>query len=308
MERAKVLIVDDSTYICKQIERIFQDQKEVILKSVNTGKDGLSAISSFQPDLILLDIVLPDIEGYELYHKIKEIDQNHAFIVFLTSKDDDEAIVKGFSLGANDYIQKPFHNKVFQSRILVHLQNKKASDELRRVNEELTSNMRKLNSLAFRDSLTGLFNRRYVEEEMVDKIKSSSPVAMMMCDVDDFKHVNDYYGHEIGDVVLIGIASIMESAGTQICVTRWGGEEFLILTFFKNKEQVYQMSEEIRKNVENFAFSSKQAPFHCTISIGLVMYEQAISFEENLKHADEALYKGKRSGKNCSIWYDGIYQ
>lgn len=308
MEYSKILIVDDSTYICKQVERIFQNQEEICLKYVHTGSDGLAAVSSFQPDLILLDVILPDAIGYELYQKIKEVDQNHAYIVFLTSKDNDEDIVKAFSLGANDYIQKPFHNSVFLSRIQVHLKNKKASDQLRKMNEDLESNMQRLNSMAYRDSLTGLFNRRYVEEQMQAKIKQSDRVAMLMCDVDDFKHVNDYYGHEIGDIVLIGIASIMESAGNQICVTRWGGEEFLILIFHKTKEEVFEISETIRRKVESFAFSSAQTPFHCTISIGLVMYDQKQRFDENLRHADDALYKGKRSGKNCSIWYDGIYQ
>lgn len=305
----RLLIIDDSSYICAQIKQIFKNEENIELESANSGEEALARIRTFMPDMILLDVILPDIEGYELYHKIKEIDQNNTSIIFLTSKDQDSDIVKGFSLGACDYIKKPFHNEVLKSRVLVHLNDKRLKDELRKMNEQMEANMKKLNSLAYRDPLTGLYNRRYVEEQLQDHIINDlKQAALMMCDVDDFKHINDYYGHEIGDVVLIGIANIIESADTNLHAIRWGGEEFLIILSEKNKEEVFQTSEQIRKSIERFPFSSKQTPFHCTISIGLTMYDKTYTFKQNLEKADEALYIGKRSGKNCSIWSDGIYR
>lgn len=305
----RLLIIDDSSYICAQIKQIFKNEENIELESANSGEEALDRIRTFMPDMILLDVILPDIEGYELYHKIKEIDQNNTSIIFLTSKDQDSDIVKGFSLGACDYIKKPFHNEVLKSRVLVHLNDKRLKDELRKMNEQMEANMKKLNSLAYRDPLTGLYNRRYVEEQLQDHIINDlKQAALMMCDVDDFKHINDYYGHEIGDVVLIGIANIIESADTNLHAIRWGGEEFLIILSEKNKEEVFQTSEQIRKSIERFPFSSKQTPFHCTISIGLTMYDKTYTFKQNLEKADEALYIGKRSGKNCSIWSDGIYR
>lgn len=305
----RLLIIDDSSYICAQIKQIFKNEENIELASANNGQEALHCIRTFMPDMILLDVILPDIEGYELYHKIKEIDQNNTSIIFLTSKDQDSDIVKGFSLGACDYIKKPFHNEVLKSRVLVHLHDKQLKDELRKMNEQMEASMRKLNSLAYRDPLTGLYNRRYVEEQLQDQIiHGQTQTALMMCDVDDFKHINDYYGHEVGDVVLIGIANIIESADSSLHAIRWGGEEFLIILSGKNKEEVFQTSEQIRKSIERFSFSSKQTPFHCTISIGLTMYDNSYTFKQNLEKADEALYIGKRSGKNCVIWSDGIYR
>ncbi len=308
MKKPKLLIVDDSAYICAQIKKIFENEN-ISLEVANNGIEALEKVCSFQPDLILLDVVLPDIEGYDLYQKIKEVDKNYAVIIFLTSRAQESDVVKGFSLGACDYINKPFHNEILKSRIKVHLKEKQQNDDLRKLNEEMEANMRKLNSMAFRDSLTGLFNRRYVSERLKSELLNSRcQIGMMMCDVDDFKHINDYYGHEIGDIVLIGIANILESAADDMSVIRWGGEEFLIFLFGKSKEEIYQISEHIRKSIEAFPFSSEGIRFKCTISIGLALYEPSLHFDDNLKHADEALYTGKRSGKNCSIWYDGIYK
>lgn len=305
----KVLIIDDSSYICAQIKQIFREETGIVLESAYSAQEALQLMRTFLPDMILLDVVLPDMEGYELYHKIKEVDQNNASIIFLTSKDQNSDIVKGFSLGACDYIKKPFHNEVLKSRVLVHLQDKQLKDQLREMNEQMEANMKKLNSLAYRDALTGLYNRRYVKEQLLNELLCTKrQMALLMCDVDDFKHINDYYGHEVGDAVLIGIANLMEHVDPDIHAVRWGGEEFLIIVVGKARDHVYAISEKIRKSVERFPFRAPQANFHCTISIGLTMYDPTYSFDQNLKKGDEALYVGKRSGKNCSIWSDGIYQ
>lgn len=308
-ECSRILIIDDSTYICCQVEQIFKNEEKIELKQANSGKEALACITSFQPDLVLLDVILPDIEGYELYHHIKELDHNHAAIIFLTSKDQDDDMIKGLSLGACDYIKKPFSNAVLKSRVFVHLKEKQAKDELRLMNESMEANMKKLNVIAYRDALTGLYNRRYVHEQLMqDLLKKNTSMVLLMCDIDDFKHINDYYGHEMGDVVLIGIANIMESCHPDLHVTRWGGEEFLLILTGKTKEEAFNISELVRRNIESFTFTCKQVPFHCTVSIGLSIYDEKLGFKENLDHADQALYVGKRSGKNCSIWFDGIYK
>ena len=308
-ECSRILIIDDSAYICCQIEQIFKNEEGIELNKANSGKEALQCIASFQPDLILLDVILPDIEGYELYHQLKELDQNNAAIVFLTSKNQDDDMIKGLSLGACDYIKKPFSNAVLKSRVFVHLKEKRTKDELRLMNERMEANMKKLNMMAFRDSLTGLYNRRYVDEQlMMDLLKKNTSIVFLMCDIDDFKHINDYYGHEMGDMVLIGIANIMESCHPDLHVIRWGGEEFLLILTGKTKEEAFNISERIRISIENFTFTCKQVPFHCTVSIGLSIYDEKLDFKENLDQADKALYVGKRSGKNCSIWSDGIYK
>lgn len=307
-EIPKLLIIDDSEYICCQIEQILRNENIELMKA-HSGDEAIEIVKSFVPDLILLDVILPDIEGYDLYHKIKSIDKNDVSIVFLTSKDDDHDVMKGLSLGACDYIKKPFHNEILKSRILIHLGEKKSKDQLKKQNQQMEVNMKRLNSFAFSDPLTGLYNRRYVEEQLKEKIVyGEQETVFMLCDVDDFKFINDHYSHEIGDIVLIGIANIMENASSKINAVRWGGEEFLIILFDVTKEEAYRISERIRNDIAHFPFYSKNDTFHCTISIGLSRYDQSLNFIQNLECVDEALYTGKRNGKNCTVWYDEISQ
>lgn len=302
----KLLIVDDSEYICRQVEQIFKNEN-IILKKANSGKEALQIVGEFRPDLVLLDVILPDTEGYDLYHQIKSVDQNNTLVIFLTSKDQDNDVVKGLSLGACDYIKKPFHNEILKSRVLIHLEDKKLKDELRQKNLEMEANMQRLNSFAFKDPLTGLYNRRYVEEHLKDRIVYGHETAVLvLCDIDDFKLVNDNYSHEVGDIVLIGVANIIENASSKINAVRWGGEEFLIILFGLNKDEAFNITDRIRRDVENFPFYSKHEAFRCTISMGLTSYDQTRNFIQNLECADEALYEGKRNGKNCSVWYDEI--
>lgn len=302
----KLLIVDDSDYICTQIEKIFINEN-IEIKKAHDGKNALIAVEEFAPDLILLDVILPDTEGYELYHKVKAIDRNNALIIFLTSKDQDNDVVKGLSLGACDYIKKPFHNEILKSRILIHLEEKKSKDELKKKNYEMEANMKRLNNYAFKDPLTGLYNRRYVEEQIKERIiYGLEQTVLALCDIDNFKHINDDYSHETGDIVLIGIANIMESVSSKVTAVRWGGEEFLIILFNVNHDEAFHIIERIRNDIFNFPFYSKQERFHCSVSIGLNEYNRTLSFIQNLEQVDEALYAGKRNGKNCTIWYDDM--
>ena len=156
-----VMVVDDSLMICQQIKAALRDT-DIFLCEAHTGAEALDMIEQYQPDLILLDVVLPDTDGYQLFDKLKMRDQNNASIVYLTSKDKDDDVVKGFTLGACDYIKKPFVKGELQSRVVAHLKMKCQKDDLNRMNTELKTTMSKLNELAFKDGLTGLYNRRYV--------------------------------------------------------------------------------------------------------------------------------------------------
>lgn len=225
-----ILAVDDSLLICQQIETALRGEKSVVVHTSHTGREALDMMKRCEPDLILLDIILPDMEGYELFERIKELDHNNASIVFITSKDSETDVIRGFSMGACDYIKKPFRPEEMKSRVLAHLDTKKQKDELKLLNEELRATMERLNSMVFRDELTGLYNRHYVVEKLENELhESTRRDALIMVDVDDFKQINDTYGHEAGDTVLVCIASIMESICRKHKVVRWGGEEFLIV-------------------------------------------------------------------------------
>lgn len=304
-----IMVVDDSILICEQIKTVMANEP-VFICEAHSGEEALDVIRQFNPDLILLDVVLPDIGGYELYEKLKGVDQNNAVIVFLTSLDSDEDVVKGFSMGASDYIKKPFHGAELKSRVITHLMLKKEKDELNKQNNELRNNMEKLNYLAFRDGLTGLYNRRYVVDDLMEEMRCHGRAdvenVLIMADVDNFKIINDTYGHDAGDVALICISNIMENICRRHKVVRWGGEEFLIILFAVTKEEADQISEQIRSEIEVFTIVHGDIQFQCTITLGLNAYCEDENIKVNIDKADKALYAGKRSGKNRSVWYQEI--
>lgn len=303
-----VLVVDDSIVICKQIELALQGEA-VELYEAHDGKGALEMVERYQPDLILLDVVLPDTNGYDLFDSLKGVGQENAVIIFLTSRDGENDVIQGFAKGACDYIKKPFAKEELRVRVNIHLKIKAQKDELNRKNKELADNMEKLNYIALRDGLTGLYNRRYVIGDLVDEIRKNSMgnernTVLIMADIDDFKKVNDTYGHEAGDMALKAVSGVL----TEVCkdhrVVRWGGEEFLIILLNVSKEEAFDISERIRKTIEELPMIYKGRKFRCTLTLGMHVYQFGQGMEENANCADRALYKGKQSGKNCSVWYE----
>ena len=301
-----VLIVDDSLLICEQIKASLKEEN-IFITEAHTGEEAEAMVKQYQPDLILLDVVLPDADGYTLFDRLKAVDQNGASILFLTSKDKDDDVVKGFSKGACDYIKKPFVRGELLSRVRAHLQLKQQKDELNRQNRELRSNMEKLNYMAFRDGLTGLYNRRYVVGDLMEDMRSCGQdevkTVFIMADIDDFKQVNDTYGHDAGDMALVCIANILESNCRRHRVVRWGGEEFLLILFNVTKDEAYELSEKVRRQVEQFVIPYGDKGFFCTMTLGLHIFHEQEGLEEGIGCADKALYYGKRHGKNQSVWY-----
>ena len=301
--RQKILAVDDSLLICQQIEKVLKNEEYTVYKS-HSAKETLELLEEVDPDLILLDVILPDMEGYELFEKIKAKDKNHAPVIFITSKDSEQDVIRGFELGACDYIKKPFRPEELKSRVKAHLEDKRERDELKILNETLKANMQILNRVAYRDELTGLYNRRFVVEKLAqDLMEPNRQDALVMKDVDDFKHVNDCYGHDAGDMVLVCISNIMESVCRRHKVIRWGGEEFLIILMAVTKQECYEVCEEIRKEIQAFPFLQGNTTFYCTVTLGISLYDKEQSFKMNMTHADMALYRGKKTGKNRTVWY-----
>lgn len=307
-DKQKVMVVDDSIFICSQIRSVLQEDTE--LCEAHSGQEALEVLRQNQPDLILLDIILPDIEGYELCKKIQAEKSQDTVIIFLTSMDSEEDVIKGFSVGACDYIKKPFKAAELKSRVIAHLRLKRQKDELKKMNNELRTNMDKLNYMAFRDGLTGLYNRRYVQDDLVEEIRSHGREDvknfLVMSDIDNFKKINDTYGHDAGDVALVCVSNIMENACRRHRVIRWGGEEFLVVLFAVTKEEAFETCEQIRRDVQDFKIVHGDAVFSCTITLGICQYRGEGSVEENVVLADKALYWGKHHGKNQCVWYEEI--
>lgn len=301
-DRQKIFIIDDSLMICRQLRLVLQEEEIEIVEAHSAG-EALMLLDSLSPDLILLDVILPDVQGYDLYLEIKKKVDSRVPIIFLTAQDSEEDVYKGFSLGASDYIKKPFQANELRSRVKARLQEKRERDQLILVNETLRANMEKLNRAAYRDELTGLYNRRFVMEKLIQDLEERERQdALIMLDVDNFKTVNDSYGHEAGDTVLVCIANIMEGICRRHKVIRWGGEEFLIVLMAVTRGEVQRMAEEIRSEIERFTFPGNERAFHCTATLGVTLYDKECGLKKNIALADKALYSGKTAGKNRVVW------
>lgn len=159
-----------------------------------------------------------------------------------------------------------------------------------------------LEKLASTDPLTGLYNRRSMDIFLSQAVETDSNFAVIMCDIDDFKKVNDTYGHDFGDVVLKGIANITaEQVKEQGYVCRWGGEEILILLNNVSEENSLRVAENIRRNVSNQVFDMNETWVRCSITLGIAFHHSDEAVEETITRADYKLYRGKRSGKNVVI-------
>ena len=297
-EKQTILIVDDSLLICEQIKTALKEES-IIICEAHSGLEAQEQLRQCQPDLILLDVVLPDADGYELYKILQDLDHKNAVIIFLTSRSSDEDVVKGFSMGACDYIKKPFVKKELQSRIRAHLIQKKQRDDLDRQNRELRNNMEKLNYMAYRDGLTGLYNRRYVVGDLMEDMRSCGQdevkTVFIMADIDDFKQVNDRYGHLSGDTVLADVAQHLCGAfrkGDLIC--RWGGDEYCE---DMERDDIERRLVELSEGPWNATLPDNRV-IELSVSTGIAMVPQdGIAFKTVYERADRALYRAKSKGK-----------
>ena len=298
-----VLAVDDSLMVCEQIKTALKNE-DLELHVAHSGQEALDRMEECCPDLILLDIILPDMEGYELFGKIKERDRNSAAIVFITSKDGEQDVIRGFSMGASDYIKKPFRMEEMKSRVLAHLDTKCQRDELALLNEELRANMEKLNTMVYRDELTGLYNRHYLSEKVAqDLAESDRQDALIMVDVDNFKQVNDGFGHPEGDRVLQEIARFLSrKMRKDDIVARIGGDEFAVFAAGLGPGDALdrvlgQLSGDIY--AEGGRPEDMPEDLRPSVTVGVAgTLRSPVTFDALYQTADEALYVAKRAGKS----------
>lgn len=290
MNNKTILIVDD-TIANLDILMELLDEYDVI--DATNGKDALEILDTEHIDLILLDIMMPEMDGYEVCRRIKSQDETKYIpIIFITAKADEESISKAYDVGGSDYIRKPFFPKELYARI---------KKELRL--EELIS---ELKHLSFTDPLTQIYNRRFFIDSSKTVLeiakREKSPLSLMMIDIDKFKNVNDTYGHQVGDEILKLLAKTMKNRQRKSDMScRYGGEEFVILLPKTSLTKAEVVAQELRESVQKSYFEmSSQQTVAVTISIGVatVDLENEINIEKALKRADDALYEAKESGRN----------
>jgi diguanylate cyclase (GGDEF)-like protein len=287
----KVLVIDDSEAI-RSLLRARLSCEPVELFFAVGGQEGLEMAPRVLPDLILLDIDMPELDGYEVCRRLKLDPITEAIpVIFLTGAASTEDKIRGLELGATDYITKPFDPAELRARVRASLRTKYLVDLLARK--------------AMIDGLTGLWNRAYFETRLSSELslsrRTSQPLACVMIDLDHFKQINDRYGHPFGDECLRVIGQLLgECCRSEDIVCRYGGEEFVILAPNTGAAAAAELAERIRAAVESFNWSGRGQNAKVTCSLGVADVIDAPP-PGILEMADAALYKAKHEGRNRVI-------
>lgn len=306
---AKILIIDDTPINIKTVGEILRDRHHIIVAT--DGQGGIELASSESPDLILLDVMMPGMDGFAVCRALKERPETASIPVILTTAlTGTDDIVRGFDSGAVDYITKPFNPRELIARVSTHLEIVKArnqlaiyAESLEEMSQRLLDKTLQLSASACTDHLTGLANRMHMMELLrqgrAQSRRSGRPFALIIADIDHFKNINDTHGHDCGDHVLTSIADIMRAViREQDMLARWGGEEFLFLLPETDTAGAAILAEKIRKTVESERIAYQDTAISVTLTFGVAPYDPETDIDVSIKRADAALYEGKRGGRN----------
>ena len=290
---SKILVVDDDAFSASLIDNTLRASGFVSSYTTN-AVEALDRIEKELPDLVVLDVAMPEIDGFEICRRVR----SHpalAFtpIIFVTRKGELDERVRGLEVGGNDYISKPFEPRELVARVRSHL-----------------SRLTALRQMAIRDGLTRCFNHRYfkqrIEQELSRAARYGYPMAGARVDADHFKNINDSHGHLVGDLVLVHLANIVLSClrGTDV-VARYGGEEFAVLMIHSGVREAELIAERIRGRVASTPFVMEDTTGEPTgetlslsVSVGVSVFETGDNTRSMVQRADEALYEAKHAGRN----------
>ncbi|MBN2886351.1 MAG: PleD family two-component system response regulator [Chromatiaceae bacterium] len=291
-ERASILIVDDAPANIQVLANALKADYRI--RVANSGVRAIEVARATQPDLILLDVMMPELDGYEVCRRLKDDPgTSHIPVIFVTARNETQDEMRGLDLGAVDYITKPIKLPILNARVRTH------------VNLKLKTDL--LEQLALLDGLTCIPNRRRFDQQLEQEWRRArrehSPLALVMIDVDDFKRYNDHYGHGAGDECLRRVArALSESvARASDLLARYGGEEFALLLPDTDTEGARHIAERCRAAIANLKLphaASSVGP-EVSISLGVAATGATASGAQDLlKQADRALYQAKQSGRN----------
>lgn len=297
-ERQTILVIDDEKANLKILSELFKSQVNIIL--AKNGTQGIEKIIKFKPDLILLDIIMPGMSGFEVIKQLKNNEETSAIpVIFITGLTDVVDESQGLAFGACDYIQKPFHIDIVRARVNLHL--------------KLAEQRKQLEQLANFDPLTCVPNRRKFYEmfdlEWRTSVRENTPLSQIMIDIDYFKQYNDQYGHAAGDQALKMVAQVIfkQLKRPFDFVARYGGEEFAVLLPNTQSQDAFSIMESCRQAVEDLKIEHEKnmGSKYLTISIGGVncFPTQVMCSEATFKLADDMLYQAKGEGRNCVVWH-----
>ncbi len=294
---ARLLIVDDDPNNVRLLASIFDQDYDILFAL--SGLEAIDISLRERPDLIILDVMMPDLDGYTVCKTIK----NHPHtkdipIVFLTAHCDAEEEIRGLEMGAADFISKPFYPKIVKIRVSNQIELKYARE--------------KLTKLAITDGLTGIANRRYFDDQLAHEWtrarRLNQTLAIAMIDVDWFKKYNDHYGHQGGDDCLRQVANVLSNVAKRDSdfVARYGGEEFAIILPMTQAENALELAKNSCLALSNLELPHALSDFgHVTLSVGVAVGcpKQNTTPHNLLINADKALYTAKEKGRNRAVLF-----
>jgi diguanylate cyclase (GGDEF)-like protein len=292
-DRAVILVVDDEVSNIEVLSSVLEDDYD--LSFATSGKEALAVVDQITPDLVLLDVMMPEMDGYEVCRRLKEIPKMADVpIIFSTALDGHEAEARGLTMGAIDYITKPISPIVVRARVRNHLEMKRMRDQLA--------------ELAVTDALTGLSNRRQLEtvlrQEVARLTRTGADLSVIILDIDFFKQFNDEYGHTAGDRCIAMVAAALKRAVTRASdvTARYGGEEFACVLPGSSHAEALEVASGIRERISRLGIPHRasKAAACVTVSVGVATASCRPGMQptEWIEAADAQLYSVKRRGRN----------
>jgi two-component system cell cycle response regulator len=296
----RILVAEDDALSRTLLERTLQRAGYAVI-SVENGTQAIAElVKQDAPRLALLDWIMPEMDGVEVCREMRRRkEQAYTYLILLSSRESKEDIVAGLESGADDYLTKPFNVDELKARL-------RTGHRILELEDHLVEARESMRFQATHDLLISLWNRGVIIELMSHEIMRSrrerSCTAVMMCDIDHFKSVNDQYGHAIGDDVLREVARrLHNSVRSYDMVGRYGGEEFQVALNKCNPGSAVARAENLREKIAGRPIQTANKPLSVTISIGLALSTEfpECTIEEIMHHADMALYAAKAAGRNC---------
>ena len=286
--QARILVIDDDGVARAMLASVLE-REGYDIAIARDGTEGLGLVQSENPDLVLLDVTMPGLDGYAVCREIRAMGPPTPPVIFLTSHGDTDARVTGLESGGVDYVVKPFDPAELLARVRAALRTKLARDDLA--------------ARAATDALTGLINRRHLHVRAIEAIelarRHERPLACLMIDLDSFKEINDAYGHAAGDAALLEAVRIIRGIVRMTDVAaRYGGDEFLILFPETSLEDATRVAERIRAALATARIVVGSGDVLLEASLGVAAWEPGMSRQELFAAADRALYRAKQLGRD----------